>query len=44
MLHVHPTTLYRLVKAGKIPSFRIGGEWRFRTDVLERWIAEQTAG
>ena len=42
MLHVHPYTLYRLVRAGKVPAFRIGGDWRFQRDVLEHWIAEQT--
>jgi excisionase family DNA binding protein len=42
ILQVHPTTLYKMVRAGKIPSFRIGSDWRFRKDLLERWIAEQT--
>jgi excisionase family DNA binding protein len=32
LLRVHPTTIYKMVKAGKIPSFRIGTEWRFRRD------------
>jgi excisionase family DNA binding protein len=41
ILRVHPTMLNRLVKKGKIPSFRIGNRWRFRTDLLESWMAEQ---
>ncbi len=44
MLHVHPTTLYRMIKAGKIPAFRVGSDWRFRRDELERWAANQTVG
>jgi excisionase family DNA binding protein len=30
LLQVHPTTIYKLVRKGKIPSFRIGSDWRFR--------------
>ena len=42
ILHVHPSTIYKLTKQGKIPSFRIGADWRFRTDVIERWMAEKS--
>jgi excisionase family DNA binding protein len=42
LLRVGQSTLYRLIKQGKIPSFRIGKDWRFRTDVIVRWMAEQT--
>jgi excisionase family DNA binding protein len=41
ILRVHPTMLNRLAKKGNIPSFRIGSRWRFRTDLLESWMAEQ---
>jgi excisionase family DNA binding protein len=42
LLQVHPTTLYRLTKQGKIPSFRIGTDWRFRRDEIERWVVEKS--
>jgi excisionase family DNA binding protein len=35
ILRVHPVTLYRLLGEGRIPSFKIGGQWRFRMDLLE---------
>jgi excisionase family DNA binding protein len=44
MLRIHKATLYRLVKAGKIPRFRIGSDWRFRSDLLKRWMAERPGG
>ena len=44
LLQVHPTTLYKMIKKGKIPSFRIGSDWRFRRDMIERWMAEKTKG
>ena len=42
LLRVHPGTIYRLSREGKIPGFRIGGIWRFRRDLIVRWMAEQT--
>jgi len=36
---VHQTTVYKLVRQGRIPSFRIGTDWRFRKDLIERWMA-----
>jgi excisionase family DNA binding protein len=42
LLRVHPTTIYKLIRAGKIPSFRISGDWRFRKDVILRWMAEKS--
>jgi excisionase family DNA binding protein len=41
LLRVHPSTVHRMIREGRIPAFRIGLEWRFRTDRLMRWLAEQ---
>jgi excisionase family DNA binding protein len=43
MLRIHRTTLYKLARQGKIPSFRVGSDWRFPKDLL-RWIAERSGG
>lgn len=40
LFQVHPSTLYKMIKQGKIPAFRIGSEWRFRKDVIMRWMAQ----
>ena len=42
LLRVHPTTVYTLVRQGKIPGFRIGSYWRFRTDQIACWVAEKS--
>jgi excisionase family DNA binding protein len=42
LMQVHPSTLYKLVRQGSIPSFRVGTDWRFRRDVIERWTVEQS--
>jgi excisionase family DNA binding protein len=39
-LRVHPTTVYRLLKRGDIPGFKIGGNWRISVNALDRWISE----
>jgi excisionase family DNA binding protein len=41
ILQVHPSTIYKLTRLGKIPAFRVGSDWRFRKDVIERWIGEE---
>jgi excisionase family DNA binding protein len=36
-LRVHPTTIYRLLKNGKIPAFRVGSDWRFNRERIDQW-------
>ncbi len=42
-LHVHRITVYRLLKAGKIPGFKVGRVWRFRMNEVREWIEKPTA-
>ena len=35
------STVYRLVKRGAIPGFKVGWQWRFTQDNLEAWIVDQ---
>jgi excisionase family DNA binding protein len=42
-LHVHRITIYRLLKAGKIPGFKVGRVWRFRANEVRDWV-EQPRG
>lgn len=41
-LRLSEAKVYRLAKGGLIPSFRLGGSWRFRKDLLEEWTMSQT--
>ncbi|HLK85183.1 MAG TPA: helix-turn-helix domain-containing protein [Candidatus Binataceae bacterium] len=43
-LHVHPSTIYRLIKRRKIPAFRIGSDWRFNIETIDKWRAEMEGG
>jgi excisionase family DNA binding protein len=42
-LRVHPTTVYRLLRAKQLPGFRVGSDWRFDTEMIDRWSSEQAA-
>ena len=37
-LHVHPGTVYRLVKRGQLQGVRVGRDFRFDIRVVEDWI------
>ena len=42
ILKLHPFTVTRLAREGKLPGFKVGGSWRFRKDEFERWIEQRT--
>ena len=37
-LKIPKSTLYKLVREGKIPSKKIGRHWRFQKRSIERWL------
>jgi excisionase family DNA binding protein len=41
ILKVHPSTVYRLLKNKQIPAFKLGSDWRFNAESIERWIKER---
>jgi excisionase family DNA binding protein len=40
-LQVNLRTVYRLIKAGKIPAVRVGRQWRFRKRDIDAWLDAQ---
>src|SRR5580765_4526763 len=40
-LQVNLRTVYRLIKAGKIPAVRVGRQWRFRKSDIDSWLDSQ---
>ncbi len=40
-LQVNLRTVYRLIKAGKLPAVRVGRQWRFRKGDLDAWLESQ---
>ena len=40
-LRVHQTTVYRLLREQKLPAFRVGSDWRFNREAIERWMIHE---
>ena len=43
-LQVNLRTIYRLIKAGKIPAVRVGRQWRFRKHDIDAWLSAGKSG
>ena len=37
-LGLHVMTVYKLTREGRVPAAKIGGQWRFKRDVLDEWL------
>ena len=37
-LGLHIMTVYKLTREGRVPAAKIGGQWRFKRDVLDEWL------
>jgi excisionase family DNA binding protein len=38
-LRVHPSTIYRLLRKKQLPAFKLGRDWRFKLECIDRWRA-----
>jgi len=43
-LRLKKVTLYKLLEKGKLPGSKVGGQWRFKKDTLEKWIDDKMVG
>jgi excisionase family DNA binding protein len=41
-LKIHESTVYRLIKTGQLPAFKVGRDWRFDLEQIDRWRLERT--
>jgi excisionase family DNA binding protein len=40
-LKISRSMIYRLLKGGEIPGFKIGSDWRFNSDEIDQWLAKR---
>jgi excisionase family DNA binding protein len=40
-LKLNAMTLYKMAQKGTIPALKIGGNWRFDTEILNEWLINQ---
>jgi len=43
LLQVDRMTIYRMLGDGRLPGFKVGGQWRFSRQAIEGWLHEQQA-
>jgi excisionase family DNA binding protein len=36
-LHVHQSTIYRMLKRSQLQAFRVGSDWRLNVETIDRW-------
>ncbi len=41
-LKVPESTLYGLMREGKVPCHKVGHHWRFRMESINRWLDQPT--
>lgn len=34
--------LYKYIKTEQLPAFKLGNRWRFKKDLVDRWIANRS--
>ena len=42
-LRIPRSTLYKLVREGRVPPQKVGRHWRFRKEAIDRWLDETRA-
>ena len=43
-LQMNKMTVYKLAREGKVPAFKVASEWRFRKDLIDKWLVGQLKG
>ena len=43
-LRVHPSTIYRMLKKHQLPAFRVGNDWRFTVEAVDKWLSTAESG
>jgi excisionase family DNA binding protein len=41
LLHVDRSTIYRMAEAGQLPAMKVGRQWRFPADRINRWLEDR---
>jgi excisionase family DNA binding protein len=36
-LHLHQSTIYRMLKRSQLQAFRVGSDWRLNLETIDRW-------
>jgi excisionase family DNA binding protein len=42
-LRLNYMTVYKLAQKRRLPAFKVGGNWRFKRDILDNWLTAQAS-
>lgn len=37
-LQISTSSIYKMAQKGKIPAYKVGRQWRFRKEEIDKWI------
>ena len=40
-LQLSTKTIYRMLRRGQLPCYRVGNQWRFRKEVIDTWLEQE---
>jgi len=40
-LQMSTSSIYKMAQKGKIPAYKVGKQWRFRKEEIDRWIKKR---
>lgn len=43
-LKVDERTIHRMLKLNELPAFKVGNQWRFKKEIIDKWIEDKIIG
>jgi len=40
-LQMSTSSIYKMAQAGKIPAYKVGRQWRFRKEEIDKWVEKK---
>jgi len=40
-LQMSTSSIYKMAQAGKIPAYKVGRQWRFKKEEIDKWITNK---
>ncbi|HPP10977.1 MAG TPA: helix-turn-helix domain-containing protein [Defluviitoga tunisiensis] len=40
-LQMSGSSIYKMAQSGKIPAYKVGKQWRFKKEEIDKWVEKQ---
>lgn len=40
-LQMSTSSIYKMAQGGKIPAYKVGRQWRFKKEEIDKWVEKQ---